>query len=292
MKGYLYILQRNPPTYIEWGGKLCEVFKLGKTIHIDKRTMQNNKGYRTGQDPAKWELFMYVMVRENYTHAENKLKKLLAIYKYGLPDSSAQEMLAIPREKNKWETLGITLWIVMGKPDYSEFKRAAYFPRESHLWQGIGNSYLGRNIYLYSPQNNGLMKLITGTVNLFKDDKFICTDEEGDSCEYTLSEVEEMLDKPILDWNKLNIIQINNEYNIRELAYMWKLIGPHSLTRWFKLFKGIDYLDKIGRDVNGSWTEFKKGTWLPCPRDKNDKLNDYYVENCHRESKKNNKLIK
>ena len=278
-KGWLYILQRDPPTYINWGGELCEVFKLGKTNNIDKRTMQNNKGYRTGQDPSKWKVFIHSVMTKNYTDAENKLKEILAMYKYSIPHRSAQEMLVIPKKKDKLHILASAILKVVGKP---------VIISNENLWKGVGHPYLGKNIYLYSTQKNGCPKLIKGTVNLFKDDKFLCTDNEGDSTEYKLSELEEALDEPILNWNELNLIKIDDQYSIDELADMWRLLGPHSLTRWFKLFKGVNYLDEVGIEEDRKWTEFKIGTWLPCPRDKNDILNDYYKKNCQSDPKKIN----
>jgi len=278
--GYIYILRQNPPMFTSMGGKLCELFKLGMTNNIDKRTIQNNHSYRTGQNPSQWVQHITSSLLINKVKAEKLLKKLLANYKFSIPNNSAEEILAVPISKEN-ELKEAFKKVIMKYKSPNRLLKDCMIIHEILLWNGTGHPYLGKTVYLYSTQKNGCPKLITGKVNFFNlKEEFLIVDEEGDSQKYSFREVKDMLVKPVLNWNKIRKVQLQRCIDMREIACEWNLRGPVSLKNWLKVFEGVDYLDDLEQDYNGYWGRFKKGTWLPYPRDETGNLLNYYLENC------------
>lgn len=279
-RGYLYILRQNPPMFTTMGGVFCEIFKLGMTINVEKRTIQNNHSYRTGQNPSQWETYITSSLLANYKKAEKMLKKLLANYKFSVPNNSAEEILAVPIDKeNKIKEAFEKVISKCILPDM--LLKDCMIIHEILLWKGTGHSFLGKTIYLYSPQCDGQIKLITGKVNFFNlNDEFLIVDQEGDSQKYSSREVEDMLVKPVLNYNNIRKVQLPRCMDMREIAFEWNLKGPVSLKNWFNVFKGLELLNDLEKDENGYWGRFKKGTWLPYPRDETGNLLNYYLKNC------------
>ena len=278
--GYIYILRQNPPMFTSMGGKLCELFKLGMTNNIDKRTNQNNHSYRTGQNPSQWVQHITSSLLINKVKAEKMLKKKLANYKFSIPNSSAEEILALPTDNDY--VLEMAFFITVSKYKFPNILTSdCMIIHEIFLWEGKGHPYLGKTVYLYSTQKNGCPILITGKVNFFNlNEEFLIVYEEGDSQKYPFREVKDMLVKPDLNWNKIRKVQLQRCMDMREIACEWNLRGPVSLKNWLKVFEGVDYLDDLEQDDNGYWNRFKKGTWLPYPRDETGNLLNYYLENC------------